>query len=200
MRFGRMCTQGRGEMSELAEGARLEIVYTSKAYLGFESPSLRQNNERAYARYAYGAHAPHPTRRGGRVVECGGLENRFTRNPGDEGSNPSSSASQNQTPGTPGVFHFPPPCHPERTKRAEGSPRPSSARRASRSKSWRVAEILRFRPTVSTQDDTTGLPCAPTDPDYNYLRIIIITHITRYFVYPLKNYEQINVTLPASVR
>ena len=37
--------------------------------------------------------APHPTRRGGRVVECGGLENRFTRNPGNEGSNPSSSAS-----------------------------------------------------------------------------------------------------------
>ena len=31
-------------------------------------------------------------RRGGRVVECGGLENRFTGNPGDEGSNPSSSA------------------------------------------------------------------------------------------------------------
>ena len=27
------------------------------------------------------------------MVECGGLENRFTRNPGDEGSNPSSSAS-----------------------------------------------------------------------------------------------------------
>ena len=32
-------------------------------------------------------------RRGGRVVECGGLENRFTGNPGDEGSNPSFSAS-----------------------------------------------------------------------------------------------------------
>ena len=32
------------------------------------------------------------SRRGGRVVECGGLENRFTRNPGNEGSNPSSSA------------------------------------------------------------------------------------------------------------
>lgn len=32
-------------------------------------------------------------RRGGRAVECGGLENRFTRNPGNEGSNPSSSAS-----------------------------------------------------------------------------------------------------------
>ncbi len=26
------------------------------------------------------------------MVECGGLENRFTRNPGNEGSNPSSSA------------------------------------------------------------------------------------------------------------
>ena len=34
-----------------------------------------------------------PIRRGGRVVECGGLENRFARNPGNEGSNPSSSAS-----------------------------------------------------------------------------------------------------------
>ena len=31
-----------GEMSELAEGARLEIVYAPKGYLGFESPSLRQ--------------------------------------------------------------------------------------------------------------------------------------------------------------
>ena len=30
-----------GEMSELAEGARLEIVYAPKGYLGFESPSLR---------------------------------------------------------------------------------------------------------------------------------------------------------------
>ena len=29
-------------MTELAEGARLEIVYTPKAYLGFESPFLRQ--------------------------------------------------------------------------------------------------------------------------------------------------------------
>ena len=28
------------------------------------------------------------------MVECGGLENRFTRIPGDEGSNPSSSASK----------------------------------------------------------------------------------------------------------
>ena len=35
------------------------------------------------------------SRRGGRVVECGGLENRFTRNPGNEGSNPSSSAMVN---------------------------------------------------------------------------------------------------------
>ena len=31
-------------MSELAEGARLEIVYAPKGYLGFESPSLRQTN------------------------------------------------------------------------------------------------------------------------------------------------------------
>ena len=35
----------------------------------------------------------HPMRRGGRVVECGGLENRLSGNPGYEGSNPSSSAS-----------------------------------------------------------------------------------------------------------
>ena len=41
---------------------------------------------------------PHPMRRGGRVVECGGLENRFTRNPGNEGSNPSSSASNFPAP------------------------------------------------------------------------------------------------------
>ena len=31
-----------GEMAELAEGARLLSEYTPKAYLGFESPSLRQ--------------------------------------------------------------------------------------------------------------------------------------------------------------
>ncbi len=30
------------------------------------------------------------------MVECGGLENRFTRNPGNEGSNPSSSARNYQ--------------------------------------------------------------------------------------------------------
>ena len=34
-------------------------------------------------------------RRGGRVVECGGLENRPTGNPGDEGSNPFLSARGN---------------------------------------------------------------------------------------------------------
>ena len=32
------------------------------------------------------------TWKGGRAAECGGLENRFTGAPGDEGSNPSSSA------------------------------------------------------------------------------------------------------------
>ena len=30
-------------MTKLAEGVRLEIVCAPKAYLGFESPSLRQN-------------------------------------------------------------------------------------------------------------------------------------------------------------
>ncbi len=94
-------------MSELVEGARLEIVYTPKAYLGFESPSLRQ---------LFRMQAPlimlidlgkpkHPMRRGGRVVECGGLENRFTRNPRNEGSNPSSSASTNNAPAM-GFFFF----------------------------------------------------------------------------------------------
>ena len=33
------------------------------------------------------------SRRGGRVVECGGLENRYVGNPGVEGSNPSLSAA-----------------------------------------------------------------------------------------------------------
>ena len=32
-----------GEMTELAEGARLKSCIRQKAYLGFESPSLRQN-------------------------------------------------------------------------------------------------------------------------------------------------------------
>lgn len=108
-----------GEMTELAEGARLEIVCAPKAYLGFESLSLRQKDFRPWARVFHhsfilrvdstsGAdeapasskpktvapnRATRPMRRGGRVVECGGLENRFTRNPGNEGSNPSSSAS-----------------------------------------------------------------------------------------------------------
>ena len=65
-------------MSELAEGARLEIVYTSKGYPGFKSPSLR--------------HFSATLRRGGRAVECGGLENRFTGEPGNQGSNPCLSA------------------------------------------------------------------------------------------------------------
>ena len=33
-----------GELSELAEGARLEIVYTSQAYQGFESLALRHKD------------------------------------------------------------------------------------------------------------------------------------------------------------
>ena len=46
-------------------------------------------------------------RRGGRVVECGGLENRFARNPGNEGSNPSSSARVTTALATAGAFSFP---------------------------------------------------------------------------------------------
>ena len=79
-------------MTELAEGARLEIVCAPKEYLGFEALSLRQIILAPSRRVSYGAR-PRTPRRGGRVVECGGLENRFTGNPGDEGSNPSSSAS-----------------------------------------------------------------------------------------------------------
>lgn len=79
-----------GEMTELAEGARLEIVCAPKAYLGFESLSLRQTYPLRC--FLNGATVYTPMRRGGRVVECGGLENRFTGIPGDEGSNPSSSA------------------------------------------------------------------------------------------------------------
>ncbi len=41
------------------------------------------------------------------MVECGGLENRFTRIPGDEGSNPSSSASFIDNARTPGRFSLP---------------------------------------------------------------------------------------------
>ena len=47
-----------------------------------------------------------PLRRGGRVVECGGLENRFTGNPGDEGSNPSSSARKLEALANAGAFSF----------------------------------------------------------------------------------------------
>ena len=40
------------------------------------------------------------------MVECGGLENRFTRNPGNEGSNPSSSASFATSARFAGVFRL----------------------------------------------------------------------------------------------
>ena len=76
-----------GGMSELAEGARLEIVYTPKAYPGFKSPSLRH-----LSRFEI------TSRRGGRAVECGGLENRFTGEPGNQGSNPCLSAIASQRP------------------------------------------------------------------------------------------------------
>ena len=42
------------------------------------------------------------------MVECGGLENRFARNPGNEGSNPSSSATKFRSAGlTAGGTAFP---------------------------------------------------------------------------------------------
>ena len=88
-------------MSELAEGARLEIVYAPKGYLGFESPSLRQFSLADVSRETFSL--DRAAWRGGRAVECGGLENRFTCVPGNEGSNPSSSASYaNQSPLTEG--------------------------------------------------------------------------------------------------
>ena len=46
-----------GEMTELAEGARLEIVCAPKAYLGFESLSLRQLNT-ALRRVIIGRYRP----------------------------------------------------------------------------------------------------------------------------------------------
>ena len=45
-------------------------------------------------------------RKGGRAAECGGLENRFTGNPGDEGSNPSSSARKLEALANAGAFSF----------------------------------------------------------------------------------------------
>ena len=42
-------------------------------------------------------------RRGGRAVECGGLENRFTGEPGNQGSNPCLSAMK-QRPQPRGLF------------------------------------------------------------------------------------------------
>ena len=47
----------------------------------------------------------HTSRRGGRAVECGGLENRFTGQPGNQGSNPCLSARTDQRPSN-GAFSF----------------------------------------------------------------------------------------------
>lgn len=44
--------------------------------------------------------------KGGRAAECGGLENRFAHNMGNEGSNPSPSASAMMAPET-GAFFVP---------------------------------------------------------------------------------------------
>ena len=44
--------------------------------------------------------------KGGRAAECGGLENRFAHNMGNEGSNPSPSASAMMAPEM-GAFFVP---------------------------------------------------------------------------------------------
>ena len=45
-------------------------------------------------------------RKGGRAAECGGLENRFAHNMGNEGSNPSPSARRIESSHS-GAFSFP---------------------------------------------------------------------------------------------
>ena len=79
-------------MTELAEGARLEIVCAPKEYLGsnpYLSARLLPRPRGAF----HTGFCPDHTRKGGRAAECGGLENRFTGDPGDQGSNPCPSAS-----------------------------------------------------------------------------------------------------------
>ena len=79
VRAGRRSTIGNRVCPKRVSGVRIPI-----------SPPEKVTRFGAF--HISGAQAPHPMRRGGRVVECGGLENRFTGAPGDEGSNPSSSA------------------------------------------------------------------------------------------------------------
>ena len=84
-RAGRRCTIGNRVYAKSVSGVRIPISppdYSGGTFYGnafFIQSALKTGRL-------------HPMRRGGRVVECGGLENRFTGNPGDEGSNPSSSA------------------------------------------------------------------------------------------------------------
>ncbi len=87
-----------GELSELAEGARLEIVYTSQAYQGFESLALRH---RIYNIWPVGQVVKTPPFHGGntgskpgRVTTFGGLAQLGEHLPykqGVGGSIPSSS-------------------------------------------------------------------------------------------------------------
>ena len=79
VRAGRRSTIGNRVCPKRVSGVRIPI-----------SPPEKVTRFGAF--HISGAQALHPMRRGGRVVECGGLENRFTGAPGDEGSNPSSSA------------------------------------------------------------------------------------------------------------
>ena len=88
----------------MAEGARLEIVYTPKAYPGFKSQTLRQNSPVAPSGATFRYPIPH-----GGVAEWLNAAVSKTVYPlrGYEGSNPSSSAIRSFTGGTlvPPVFY-----------------------------------------------------------------------------------------------
>ena len=98
-RAGRRCTIGNRVYAKSVSGVRIPI----------SPPELSRRNLYGNAFFIQSALKTgrlHPMRRGGRVVECGGLENRFTGNPGDEGSNPSSSARKLEALANAGAFSF----------------------------------------------------------------------------------------------
>ena len=99
-RAGRRCTIGNRVYAKSVSGVRIPI----------SPPELSRRNLYGNAFFIQSALKTgrlHPMRRGGRVVECGGLENRLARNPGHGGSNPPSSASSNAyRHGKPCLFCF----------------------------------------------------------------------------------------------
>ena len=73
-RAGRRCTIGNRVYAKSVSGVRIPI----------SPPELSRRNLYGNAFFIQSALKTgrlHPMRRGGRVVECGGLENRFTGNP-----------------------------------------------------------------------------------------------------------------------